>query len=191
MSTSVHIDLGYVNKIRESEFNGIFRRRRLDILTLSRAMCGRGNLLGTFIYWALPWQSAEPTPEERNRLNRAHYFADGIRRLPRCHLRLGRQRPRGVNSQGIKIFRQKGVDGWLVADVTVLSLTRQITEACLFVGDGDFVPAVEMAKAHGIIVHVFHGRNIASDLSKLCDESIRVDRALLEHVHFHSNHFPR
>ncbi|CAM3132138.1 NYN domain-containing protein [Stackebrandtia soli] len=56
-----------------------------------------------------------------------------------------------LNSRG----QQKGVDAMIRTDLEQLARHRAIQEAILLAGDEDMVPAVEIAQAYGVRVHVW------------------------------------
>ncbi|MGH2715646.1 MAG: NYN domain-containing protein [Thermoleophilaceae bacterium] len=58
----------------------------------------------------------------------------------------------------------------------------QITDAILVAGDSDFLPAVEAAKAEGILLRLFHGHNPHNDLRRMADERVQIDAAFIERI---------
>lgn len=61
----------------------------------------------------------------------------------------------------------------LGVDLVSLAAKGQIAGAILITGDSDFLPAVELAKDCGVLVHLYHGgaKNPPhKDLFNVCDE---------------------
>lgn len=115
------------------------------------------DLLRTYYYDSLPYQSDPPTQEERDRFARKRSFFQALRRIERFQVREGRLALRGYDNLNQPMFQQKRVDLMLGLDFALLSSKRQITHTVLLAGDSDFIPAVEAAKQEGIAVWLFHG----------------------------------
>jgi uncharacterized LabA/DUF88 family protein len=79
-------------------------------------------------------------------------------------------------------YEQKRVDILLGVDLVQLAAKHRITDAALIAGDSDFLPAIEVAKSEGVVVHLFHGRAPHDDLRICCDERTRIDRSLVEAI---------
>ncbi len=71
----------------------------------------------------------------------------------------------------------------LAVDLLRLSLGGVIQLACLIAGDGDFVPAVQVAKDAGVEVHLYYGNGPNSRFSRqlwdCCDQRFLLDQAFL------------
>ena len=115
------------------------------------------DLLRTYYYDSLPYQSDPPTQEESERFAGKRRFFEALRRIESFQVREGRLALRGYDNNGRPMFQQKRVDLMLGLDFALLSSKRQITHAVLIAGDSDFIPAVEVAKQEGIAVWLFHG----------------------------------
>ena len=146
------------------------------------------ELLRTFFYNCLPYQSQKPTDDEAQRYSQARSFYDALRRLPRYEVRLGRLVYRGTDSKGASIFQQKGVDLLLGLDFALLAGKHQIAHAAIVSGDGDLVPAVAVAKQEGVCVWLFHGpgpkpgerSSYARELWDVADERFEIEKPFLE-----------
>ncbi len=145
------------------------------------------ELLRTFFYNCLPYQSRKPTADEAQRYSQARSFYDALGRLPRYEVRLGRLAYRGTDSKGAPIFQQKGVDLLLGLDFALLAGKHQIAHAAIVSGDSDLVPAVTVAKQEGVCVWLFHGpgpkpgtpSSYARELWNVADERFEMDNTFL------------
>lgn len=141
------------------------------------------DLLRTYYYDCLPWQSREPTEEESQRFRWDKNFHTRLESLPRFSVREGvLKRRRG--RKGKPRFEQKRVDVLLALDLATLSLKNQISHAAVITGDNDFVPAFEIARAEGVLVWLFHeeARHTSNELKQAADERIGIDRDFLNRV---------
>lgn len=82
------------------------------------------------------------------------------------------------SSCGARHPRQKGVDVELGLDLAELAASRGLRRIVLVAGDGDFVPAVERARSHGVAIHLAHGPGASEDLRAVCDLRTRLDLVL-------------
>ena len=177
---AIFIDGGYAAKIAEQHL-GIW----IDYEKLSNAirdMIAQStqeplDLLRTYFYDCLPYQSDPPTAEEADRFSRKRRFFSGLRRLPRYKVREGRLRYRGVDADGAPIFQQKRVDLMIGLDVAGLSAKRVITHVAVLAGDSDLLPAFESAQQEGVMVWLVHGPQgtYARELWELADDRLSVD----------------
>ena len=175
--TAIFIDGAYLANVVRDEF----RRARIDFQALSEAMAGEAEILRTYYYNCLPYLSISPTQEESERYNAAMRFHDAIRLLSRFEVRLGRLERR-VDHNGNARFEQKRVDILLGVDLVQLAAKGHIQEAVIVAGDSDFIPAIAVAKAEGVIVRLFHGEQCHGDLRREVDERIRFDQAFIDSV---------
>lgn len=148
------------------------------------------DLLRTYYYNCLPYQSAHPTPSEQERFSQMRSFFSALTRLDRFQVREGQLAFRGLNSEGRPIFQQKRTDLQLGLDFALISGKRQITHAALIAGDSDFIPAVEIAKQEGIVVCLFHGAQsnhrgdstYAQELWSAADERFELNEGFMNVV---------
>jgi hypothetical protein len=55
-------------------------------------------------------------------------------------------------------------------------------EARAWHGSRYFLPAVEVAKQEGVVMHLYHGRNPHRDLVTCCDERVQIDSEFIDSV---------
>ncbi|MDE0608407.1 MAG: NYN domain-containing protein [Anaerolineaceae bacterium] len=141
------------------------------------------DLLRTYYYDCLPWQSEKPTDEERRRFSAKSNYHSWLESLPRFSVREGVLKRR-AGRRGKPRFEQKRVDVLLALDLATLSLKNQISHAAIITGDNDFVPAVEIARAEGVLVWLFHEehRHTSNELRQAADERIGLDQNFLNNV---------
>ena len=87
--TAVFIDGGYWSVVLREEF----RLPRIDFAKLIEFMAAGNDLLRTYYYNCMPYQSNPPTQEESERYGRARRFIDALSRLPRFEIDVQRERP--------------------------------------------------------------------------------------------------
>ncbi|RJP33379.1 MAG: NYN domain-containing protein [Phycisphaerales bacterium] len=109
-------------------------------------------------------------------------FVSQLERLPRFHVRLGKLAYRGERADGSPIFVQKRVDIMLGVDLTLVASKHQISTAILVAGDSDLLPAVEIARNEGVLVHLVHGPNPHRELWDRCDERTLISQTLIDRV---------
>ncbi len=180
---AIFIDGTYLNKLLEREFG----RARIDYHLLAKHLAGTSEILRTYYYHCPPHQSNPPTEEEQARSRSSEQFFGALRRLPRFEVRLGKLAYRGQDPDGRPIFIQKRVDIMLCVDLVRLAATSQITQAILLAGDSDFLPAVEVAKNHGVLMNLCHGpqrpggaNSVHHDLWSGCDERHELTMAAVD-----------
>lgn len=152
-TAAIFLDGGYLDKVLMHQFPG----QRIDMGKLAHEMAEGQNLLRSYYYHCLPYQSNPPTPQERQRYGSMHRFITSLEYIPRFQVRLGRLVYRGNDASGNPIFIQKRVDTMIGVDMTLLAVKGKISHLALFSGDADLLPAVEAVKSEGIIVTLWHG----------------------------------
>lgn len=176
MKSAIFIDGGYLEKVIKNEFPGT----RIDFSKIPHALCNGKEVLRTYYYNCLPYQSNPPSTDEKNRLSKAQAFHYALDSLPRFQVKKGR-----LQKKGAGIFVQKGVDTLLSVDLVHLALTRQISDAILIAGDYDFNPAVEVAKTSGINIILVHSQDpkcYHRELWNICDERIPLNQTLVDSI---------
>lgn len=166
---AIFIDGGYLDHILKDEFN----LPRVDYQKLSEKIAGTLEILRTYYYNCLPYQSPSPTLEENERFGKKQSFYKALEKLPRYEVRPGQLAFRGYNKETEEpILEKKRIDVMLAVDLVVLSFTKQITHVALITGDSDFVPAIKVSKSQGISTILWHGKKSLphADLWKECDE---------------------
>ena len=156
---AIFIDGGYVDRLASDHFD-VWIDFSKFVGEITAAVSGKTaepmDLLRTYYYNCLPYQSNPPSQEERKRFSGKRNFFDALRRLDSFEVREGRLALRGHDG-GKPIFQQKRTDLMLGLDFAPLSSKRQITHAALVAGDSDFIPAVQAAKSEGVSAWLFHG----------------------------------
>lgn len=175
-ATVVFIDGGYLNKVAEHELCC-----RVDMGHLVPAILGwmeaRGAtpfLLRAYYYNCLPWMPEEPTGADEERFRRMQAYLDFVRSLGRFMVRVGVLRHRGFGADGQPVLVQKRVDLMLGLDLAMHVARRDVLHVVLLTGDGDMVPAAQLAREHGMLVWLVHGANVSADLLRSVDEKITM-----------------
>ncbi len=167
----VIIDGDYLNRLLEDEFG----KPSIDYAAFARRIAGNAEILRVYYHYCEPYQSNPATFEERERLTRTQKFLSALQYLPRFSVRLGRLEVRGIDSEtGDRIYDQRRVDVQMSLDLVVHAIKGHADGTILVTGDGDIVPAVEIAKAEGNIVRVVHGSLYNRDLLRCADERHRL-----------------
>lgn len=179
---AIFVDGAYFDKVLEHQFS----KTRINYDELSRTIAERihpdMDILRTYYYHCLPYQSDPPTQEEEERFGRMQSFTDTLSRLPRYEVRLGKLAFRGIDAEGNPIFIQKMVDILLGVDLVRLSTKAAITHAALVAGDSDFVPAVQVARDEGVAVWLFHGERPHHKLWEMADERVKFDESFIDAI---------
>ena len=99
-----------------------------------------GNGFERIIYFdALPVKKSGQSPEEfQAEYDEKVSFLDGLRRVPRMHVRDGLTRVRARTGR-----EQKGVDTWIAIEAMQYAFRGIITEATVITGDLDLYPLFE------------------------------------------------
>jgi uncharacterized LabA/DUF88 family protein len=182
MRLAIFIDAGYLIGILRDELGGLWLDYTLFPKHIAETVMPNIDVLRTYYYHCLPYQSNPPTQEEALRFGKQQKFYEFLEDLPSFQVRLGRLEKRGPDANGKHYFEQKRVDVLLSIDLVELSAMRQITHAAIIAGDSDFCPAVEIAKKNGVSVWLFHGNTPHKDLRRAADQRIRVDSAFCDPV---------
>ncbi len=104
-----------------------------SLIDRAHGLVSNGELLR--MYWFDAARDRVPTVDQRV-----------IAQMEYVKVRLG-----NLNSRG----QQKGVDAMIRTDLEQLARHRAIHEAILLAGDEDMVPAVEIAQAYGVRIHLW------------------------------------
>lgn len=177
---AIFIDGAYLDYTLKDDF----QLAKIHYGGLSEALAGEKEILRTYYYHCLPYQSEPPTVEEAERFGKRQAFFHRLREIPRYEVREGRLEFRGRRDDGTPIFQQKRVDVMLAVDLTLLSAKRQITDAILVTGDSDFIPPVSVAKNEGVVIWLYHGTANPphNDLWELADERIPLTQELIDSI---------
>lgn len=142
------------------------------------------DLLRTYVYDCLPYQSNPPTPAQEEQFGRKRRFLSFLQKLPHYEVREGRLTYRGDDALGAPIYQQKGVDLRIGLDIALLSAKHQVTHAAIVSGDSDLLPALEAAQNEGTVVWLVHGptNTYARELWNRADARLSIDAAFLKRV---------
>ena len=175
---AIFIDGAYLERILRVEYD----RASIDFSELSRRMAGDLDLLRTYYYHCLPYQSTPPSEYESQRYAARRRFFYFLESLPRFEVRLGQLEFRGYDESGRPRFEQKRVDILLGVDMVQLTAKRIVQEVILLAGDSDFIPAIVAAKSEGATIRLFHGRNPHSDLRREADERTQITQDFIDSI---------
>ncbi|MEJ2366926.1 MAG: NYN domain-containing protein [Acidobacteriota bacterium] len=157
------IDGGYLDFLQRS-----LGSPRLDYGRMAETIAERlGYRLLRCVYFnCLPYQSANPAPEEQEAYKKKAGFYDRLQRLDRFEVKLGHLAFRGTDEiTGKPVLEQKQVDVLLATDMVYTAARRSVDAIILLSGDGDFVPAVELVKREGLTFALVHGSRSGSQLT--------------------------
>lgn len=176
------IDAAYLEKLARSAPG-----MRIDFDAMAARLAEGHDLLRSYYYDALPYLSDHPTAAERERMARKNKFLTALSYIPRFEVRIGELQCRGTAADGTPLYQQKRVDVQIAVDLVALAVRQVITHASIVAGDSDFIPAIETAKACGVVIHLFHGSNAHRDLLRLSDERTLLSREWFRRVTEGSN----
>lgn len=182
---AIHIDGGYISNVARSAGKWVdFELLSAKVAAKIRETTEEPlDLIRSYYYDCLPYQSARPTAEEEDRLMKKSRFFNGLRGLPNYALREGRLRLQGVDRRGVPMYQQKRVDLMMGLDIARLAAKGQVTHTALLSGDSDLIPAVEAAQQEAVIVWLVHGtQGAATELKLLADNRILLDDEFLTAV---------
>ncbi len=179
--SAVFIDGGYLDKIKDKITKQ--PHYKLDLECLSDILAKPYRRLRTYYYNAYPYQSPEPTENERHMFSQAQKFYDKISKLKRFEVRLGKLVKR-ISENGTFYYIQKGVDVYFAVDLLKVSWSKNVKYIILVAGDNDFVPAIKAAKESGVIIKLWYEKDSKpGDLINAVDESYILSEKILEKCH--------
>ena len=175
---AIFVDAAYLHYIVRDQFGAV----RIDYAALARHLAGDSDLLRTYYYDSPPYRSNPPTQEEEAFYASRRVFFEALERIPRFAVRLGRVERRGPDNSGKFRYEQKRVDTLLGIDLVLLAAKQTIQEAIIVAGDSDFIPAVSLAKAEGVLIRLYHGPTYHRELWQEADERIPITQELVDAV---------
>ncbi|MGA8574953.1 MAG: NYN domain-containing protein [Candidatus Cybelea sp.] len=178
---AIFIDGGYLDHMLRDEFAAA----RIDYEKFAAWLAGDCDLLRSYYYHCLPFQSNPPTDEERRRFSSAQSFFARLSMIPRFHVREGKLAFRGRDAAtGRLILEQKRVDLMLGLDMALLAAKRQVTDVVLVSGDSDLLPAVEAVKSEGVLFRLYHGtlQRPHADLYAAADERNAITQDIINSI---------
>lgn len=181
MRLAILIDGGYFEKVIRNEFSGV----RIDFKQFVEVLSVGKEVLRTYYYHCLPYQSTPPTLEESQRFARKESFFSYLKKLPRFQVKLGKLAYRGLDATGNRVFEQRGIDTLLSLDMVNLAATKQVSNIILLAGDSDYIPAIELTKTHGVGVILYHSQrrdNYHINLWEACDERYPITQSVINKI---------
>ena len=163
----VLIDAGFLSKVSRELGEGHYFK--YDILKFSKNLCGKfGSVFQhLFFYNAPPYQSTNPNPNQKKRKEDYDSFTSKLSRNDCVTIREGRcQR---IKNNGEYIYKQKGVDTWLIMDLMKIPIEYpKIKQIILIASDSDFVPVIDELRKLGIevILYTYFDRVRDSNFSR-------------------------
>jgi len=178
---AVFVDGGYVRPTLKAFGNP---PPSISYEKLAAQFQGQDELLRMYVYDCAPYQSRNPTPEEKTRKGRFDTFRNQLENQPRTEVRLGRLARRQREDGNGWQFEQKQVDVLLTVDLVRLSCTNQIQRAVIVGCDSDFVPAIQAAKDAGVIVQLCYCDRLRlnNEIRQKCDDRIVFDDSFLDEI---------
>lgn len=152
MITAIFIDGAYLTRVLQS-----FGSPRVRYEAILDWIVPRGKLFRAYYYDCLPYQSPEPSEEERDLVSGKQGFFNRLSSIPRFKVKLGRLVYRGTDDKGYPIFAQKGVDLLMGLEIANLASREKVQCMALLTGDSDFIPAVDLIQNQAIIAKLIHG----------------------------------
>ncbi len=149
--TIVFIDAGFLSKL--SRYFGKGKYLIYNIIKFSENISKKHTLKceKIFYYTAPPFQSHNPSREERTRKDKYDSFIKKLSENSKVIIREGRCQ-KIVSSKKIK-FTQKGVDTLMTMDLMSVPLKySNIKKIILIACDSDFVPVIEQLREFGLKV---------------------------------------
>ena len=175
MRAAIFIDGGYLLQQLRTEKITLDYGRLANFLLAPLRQAVPIDLLRCYFYYCAPWMSAEPSEDERRRMEGFTKFVDEIENLDRWQVRLGKLQKRSDGKK--EYFEQKRVDVLLTCDLVRHSAAGHIQHAILVAGDSDFIPAINVAKESGVTLTLWCGASttVHKDLVTLADEVHNMD----------------
>lgn len=170
------IDGGYLDALLRNEWDGF----EVDYKLLTDRMSNDHDLLRSYYYHCPPYIVDEPTDWQKELYEEKTAFFRMLETVPRFENRLGQLQYRGKDQKGHPIYEQKRVDLMFGVDLVMLATKGLITHASILAGDSDFIPALNVIKSEGVVVHLFCGKTPHDDLRAIVDEVTVIDKKFME-----------
>lgn len=151
-------------------------------MLLQGARSANLDLFRAYYYHCLPYcDTRNPDPRDLENQRKKRGFFDFLNRNE-FTVREGHVVFRGHKEDGTRITAQKGADVRLAIDIVQLSLLRSINTAVVLTGDGDLLPAIQLAKNNGVHTILWHGpwKTVGAQLWGACDETHEITRTLID-----------
>ena len=145
--TLVFIDAGFISKL--SRYFGGGKYLSYDIIKFTGLLADKIELIPKRIYYytAPPFQSNNPSLEERNRKDKYDSFIKKLSENPKVVIREGRCQK--LNKNSLISYGQKAVDPLMIIDLMSVPLKFSFIKKIILIAcDSDFVPAIEELKTY-------------------------------------------
>jgi uncharacterized LabA/DUF88 family protein len=176
---AIFIDGGYIGKVIDS-----FGRTAIDFSKLANWIAGHLEIFRIYYYDCLPYVSNPPHADELELLTKKQRFFNSLNRRKKFEVREGRLACRGISQDGERIFQQKRIDTLLGVDIARIAFKNVTTvpNIAILTGDSDYIPAIQVAKDEGILVHLIHGPDGSyhQQLWDIADERRRITKEVLD-----------
>ena len=152
-NTLVFIDAGFLSKL--SRYFGKGKYLVYDIIKFSENISKKKNLRceKIFYYTAPPFQSHNPSVEEKKRKDNYDSFIRKLSKDPRFIIREGRCQK--IRDNKIK-FVQKGVDTLMTMDLMSVPIKySDVKKIILIACDSDFVPVINQLRKFGLKIILY------------------------------------
>lgn len=153
--TIVFIDKGFLDVLSKYFGNGV--PIKYDFVKLANNLAKEQDLkcIKTFLYLAPPFQSNNPTKEEKLRKEKYDKFKNKL--IKNSFLILREGRVQRIKENDSFIYKQKGVDNLLTKDLCFVQRDYpDIEEIILISSDSDFAPILEELKESGLDVILYN-----------------------------------
>ncbi len=172
------IDGGYLDALLKNEWKSVI----IDYKQLTGRMSQGHDLLRSYYYHCPPYEVEDPADWQKEFYDERTSFFRKLEDVPRFENRLGQLQYRGKDQRGHPIYEQKRVDLMFGVDLVMLATKGLITHASILAGDSDFIPALNVIKSEGVVVHLFCGKTPHDDLRSIVDEVTVMDKAFIQSV---------
>lgn len=174
-NAAIFIDAGYLEKVLSQKFRG----GRVDYSKIPALLRDDGDeVIRTYYYNCPPYQSSEPTDDERRRKSGYDKFKSYLLGLPRFEVREGKTVKKTPNE-----FGQKGIDTLICVDMVKLVYSNRIDKVILAAGDHDLVPGVRAVKEAMVLTKlVYHPGSVSDELYQLCDDRMPLNEKTVEGI---------
>ena len=149
---------------------------------------------GVYLYTAPPFQSENPTDDEKRRKAGHDKFVSYMRRIPNFVVREGRCQK--IDGE----YHEKGVDALLTADIVTLPYThKNVKTIIILTCDTDFVPILnKMREEHGIRVILYYYTDrqreskfsMSNVLHTACDKKVLLTKEHFEMSPYKHKSYP-
>lgn len=135
------------------------------------------NELVTIFYYNAPLDRTK----DLNKYQNQQKFFEKIKKIPKFNLILCKLLKRRISGTDKYYYVLKEDDIHMAVDLVKGAFKNTYDEAILVSGDGDFVPAVLVAKEEGkFIENIYFKKSASTNLKMNCDRSFELKKELLD-----------